>query len=203
MEVQEEGSVADLVARQGPRTLEEIAPQVDAVLDGLSLAHANGIIHRDIKPENILIDRYRRWRLSDFGIANALGDDKASASGTPAFAAPEQLLGEKQGVGADLFAVAGIVIYALTGALPFGGGDARAILAQQLAGKIDLDRFPPELSDWLRRALEAEPDRRFHDAASMRREWRDLTRELARQERRATRWSRWWRSIRRFFTKAR
>ncbi len=203
MEVQEEGSVADLVARQGPRTLAEIAPQVDAVLDGLSLAHSNGIIHRDIKPENILIDRYRRWRLSDFGIANALGDDKASASGTPAFAAPEQLLGEKQGVGADLFAVAGIVVFALTGTLPFGGGDARTILAQQLAGRIDLSRFPPELGDWLHRALEPEPDRRFHDAASMRREWRDLTRELARQERRATRWSRWWRSIRRFFTKPR
>lgn len=203
MEVQEEGSVADLVARQGPRTLAEIAPQVDAVLDGLSLAHANGIIHRDIKPENILIDRYRRWRLSDFGIANALGDDKASASGTPAFAAPEQLLGEKQGVGADLFAVAGIVIYALTGALPFGGGDARTILAQQLAGRVDRSQFPSELDDWLRRALEPEPDRRFQDAASMRREWRDLTHELARRERRATRWSRWWRSIRRFVTRRR
>jgi hypothetical protein len=37
----------------------------------------------------------------------------------------------------------------------------------------------------------------------MRREWRELTRELARQERRATRWTRWWRSIRRFFTKSR
>ena len=203
MEVQEEGSVADLVARQGPRTIAEIAPHVDAVLDGLALAHANGIIHRDIKPENILIDRYQQWRLSDFGIANALGDDKTGASGTPAFAAPEQLLGEAQGVGADLFAVAGIVIFALTGALPFGGGDARAILAQQLAKRVDLSVFPPELADWLRRALEPDPDRRFADAATMRREWRALTRELQRQERRATRWSRVWKSVRRFFTKPR
>jgi len=199
MELQEEGSVADLVAREGPRTIAEIAPQVNAVLDGLALAHANGIIHRDIKPENILIDRYRRWRLSDFGIAHALGDDKAGASGTPAFAAPEQLLGEAQGVAADLFAVAGIVVFALTGKLPFGGGDARTILAQQLAGTVDLSAFPPELADWLRRALQPEPERRFADATVMQREWRALTRELAAQERRATRWKRWWKALRRFF----
>jgi serine/threonine-protein kinase len=202
MELQEEGSVADLVARQGPRTLQEIAPQVDAVLDGLGLAHANGIIHRDIKPENILIDRYRRWRLSDFGIANAL-DDRMGASGTPAFAAPEQLLGEAQGVGADLFAVAGIVIFALTGALPFGAGDARTILAQQLAGRVDLSAFPPELADWLEKALKPEPDHRFADAAKMQRQWRSLTRELQRQERRATRWARWRKSVKRFFLKPR
>ncbi|MBM3906772.1 MAG: protein kinase [Gemmatimonadetes bacterium] len=203
MEVQEEGSVADLVARNGPRSIAEIAPQVDAVLDGLGQAHTNGIIHRDIKPENILIDRYRRWRLSDFGIANALGDDRVGASGTPAFAAPEQLLGEAQGVAADLFAVAGIVVFALTGKLPFGGGDARAILAQQLAGNVDLEQFPPELADWLRTALSADPEQRFRDAASMQREWRALTRELARQERHATRWTRWWNATRRFFLKPR
>ena len=197
MELQEEGSVAELVARQGPRSLAEIGPQVEAVLDGLGLAHANGIIHRDIKPENILIDRYRRWRLSDFGIANALGDDRTTASGTPAFAAPEQLLGEAQGVGADLFAVAGIVMFALTGELPFGGGDARTILAQQLAGKANLEAFPEELAQWLRRALQADPEKRFRDAASMQREWRVLTRTIAREQRRATRWTRWLARVRR------
>lgn len=199
MEVQEEGSVADLVARQGPRTLAEIAPQIDAVLDGLGQAHASGIIHRDIKPENVLIDRYRRWRLTDFGIANALGDDRVGASGTPAFAAPEQLLGEEQGVAVDLFAVAGIVVFALTGKLPFGGGDARTILAQQLAGKVDLSAFPPELAQWLKRALSPDPNGRFPDAEAMQREWRLLTRELARQARRGTRWARWWKSTKRFF----
>ena len=203
MELQEEGSVADLVSRQGPRTLHEIASQVDAVLDGLGLAHANGIIHRDIKPENVLIDRYRRWRVSDFGIANALGDDKTGDSGTPAFAAPEQLLGESQGVGADLFAVAGIVIFALTGKPPFGGGDARAVLAQQLAGRVDLSPFPPELATWLERALKPVPEKRFNDATAMQRSWRALTRELAQQERRATRWARWAKSVKRFLLKPR
>lgn len=199
MELEEEGSVADLITREGPRPLAEIASQVDAVLDGLAVAHANGIIHRDLKPENILIDRYRRWRIADFGIANAMGTAVAGASGTPAFAAPEQLLGEEQGVGTDLFAVAGIVIFALTGAPPFAGRDGPAILAAQLAGRVDLERFEEPLRGWLRRALAADRADRFADAAEMRAGWRAVVRAAQREERSQRRWARWVGPIRRLF----
>ncbi|MFI5310843.1 MAG: protein kinase [Gemmatimonadales bacterium] len=177
MELEDEGSVADLVRRMGARPLSELAPQVDSILDGLKVAHENGIIHRDLKPENILIDRYRRWRIADFGIANAMGEEWAGSSGTPAFAPPEQLLGEQQGVAADLFAVAAITYYALTGEAPFAGTDGRAILAQQLAGKVDVARFRPELAAWLRRGMNADPDKRFTDASEMQAEWRRVTLE--------------------------
>ncbi|MGH7653430.1 MAG: TonB-dependent receptor domain-containing protein [Gemmatimonadaceae bacterium] len=182
MELEEEGSVADLVRRMGPRPLSEVAPQIDLILDGLHAAHDNGIIHRDLKPENLLIDRYRRWRIADFGIANAMGEEWAGSSGTPAFAPPEQLLGEPQGVAADLFAVAAIVYFALTGAAPFVGEDGRAILAQQLAGSANLSRFHPALVEWLRKGLEADPDRRFADASEMQAEWRRVTREVLTHE---------------------
>jgi serine/threonine protein kinase/outer membrane receptor protein involved in Fe transport len=182
MELEEEGSVADLVRRMGPRPLSEVAPQIDLILDGLHAAHDNGIIHRDLKPENLLIDRYRRWRIADFGIANAMGEEWAGSSGTPAFAPPEQLLGEPQGVAADLFAVAAIVYFALTGAAPFVGEDGRAILAQQLAGSANLSRFHPALVEWLRKGLEADPDRRFTDASEMQADWRRVTREVLRHE---------------------
>ncbi len=176
MELEDEGSVADLVRRSGPRPLNEVAPQVTAILDGLKVAHENGIIHRDLKPENILIDRYRRWRIADFGIANAMGEEWAGSSGTPAFAPPEQLLGEQQGVAADLFAVAAITYYALTGAAPFTGDDGRAILAQQLAGKIDVSRFPTGLAEWFVRGMNADPDKRFADAEEMQAAWRRVSR---------------------------
>ncbi|HET8770622.1 MAG TPA: serine/threonine-protein kinase [Gemmatimonadaceae bacterium] len=199
MELEEEGSVADLVKRAGPRPFAEIAPQVDSVLDGLSVAHTAGIIHRDLKPENILIDRYRRWRIADFGIANALGSRVAGASGTPAFAAPEQLLGEEQGVGTDLFAVAGIVIFALTGRTPFAGDDGRTILAAQLAGRVDLatldEDFDDSLVEWLRRALAADPRDRFRDADAMRDAWRAVVKRVVREERRSQ--SGFWRFVRR------
>ncbi len=189
MELAEGGSVADLIARSGPRPLEEVATQIDLVLDGLAAGHAVGVIHRDLKPENILIDRYNRWEIADFGIANVTGEDNASASGTPSFAAPEQLLGETQGPAADCFAMAAIVVFVLTGEPPFGSGDAKAILARQLSGVVDLDRFPPEIGDWLRRGLSADPDERFADAAEMQAAWRGAA--LAERERKTSWWRQW------------
>jgi serine/threonine-protein kinase len=169
MELAEGGSVADLIARSGPRLLSEIAPQVDFILSGLSAAHSIGIIHRDLKPENVLIDRYRRWRLADFGIANLTGEEVAGASGTPAFAPPEQLLGEQQDAAADCFSLAAIVAYAMTGAPPFGDSDGPAILAREMRGEVDLSTYAPEIADWLRIGLAAAPEDRFQDAAAMQR----------------------------------
>jgi serine/threonine-protein kinase len=187
MELAEGGSVADLVAASGPRPFDEVAPQVDAILDALSAAHGNGIVHRDLKPENILIDRYRRWRITDFGIAKG-EDEPGGATGTPAFAAPEQLLGETQGPTVDLFAAAGIVAFALSGEPPFPGSDASSILAQQLANQFDERRFPTPVGAWLKRALDSDPARRFPDAATMQRAWRDVVSAMDRQSRRGDRW---------------
>ncbi|AHG90445.1 protein kinase [Gemmatirosa kalamazoonensis] len=180
MELAEGGSVADLVRRSGARKLAELAPQVEAALEGLAAAHAIGVIHRDLKPENVLIDRYRRWRLADFGIANALGEDSVGSSGTPAFAPPEQLLGEPQGPAADCFALAAIVYYALTAQPPFGEAGGPAVLARQLEGRVDLDGFEPAVADWLRRGLAADAEARFSDATEMQNAWRAVVDEVSR-----------------------
>jgi serine/threonine-protein kinase len=171
MELAEEGSLCNLVDNSGPRTLEEIAPQIELLLEGLGAAHSVGIIHRDIKPENVLIDRYHRWRLTDFGIANITGEAKSMGGGTPAFAAPEQLLNETQGPGTDLFSLAAIVAYALTGQPPFGDADTRTILARQLSSGFDDSVFPAPIGGWLRRAFNTDPDKRFEDAVEMKAGW--------------------------------
>jgi eukaryotic-like serine/threonine-protein kinase len=188
MELADEGSVASLVERSGPRTLEEIAPQIESLLDGLAAAHAVGIVHRDLKPENILIDRYGRWRMTDFGIANATGEDATGTTGTPAFAAPEQLLGEPHGAGVDYFALTAIVVFAMSGNPPFGDGDASVILSRQLAGSVDLSTFATPLAEWMRKGLMPVPDDRFRDAAEMKDAWRTAVRIVKRRERAA-----WWR----------
>jgi eukaryotic-like serine/threonine-protein kinase len=191
MELAEEGSVASLISRSGPRSLSEIAEPIEMVLEGLSAAHAAGIVHRDLKPENILIDRYRRWRITDFGIANVTGEEVAGTTGTPAFAAPEQLLGEPQGPAADLFAVAGIVVFALSGAPPFGDGEPQEILARQLSRRVDLSSYPAAVGDWLRTALSPNPDERFTGAGAMKDAWARAVRTALRRERSG--W--WWRSV--------
>jgi serine/threonine-protein kinase len=175
MELAEGGSVADLVKQMGARPLAEVATQVDAVLDALVAAHAIGIVHRDLKPENVLIDRYRRWRVADFGIANT-GDEVAGTSGTPAFAAPEQLLGEAQDTSVDLFSLAAILYFTMTATAPFGESDPKAILSRILGAKVDLSRFDPEIAKWLRRALSPIPADRFTDAFAMQQAWREAVR---------------------------
>ena len=87
----------------------EIARQLCA---GLSAAHEKGVLHRDLKPSNIMLDGRGRVRITDFGLAVA-GDESADGrevSGTPAYMAPEQLLGKGASVRSDLYAL-GLVLY--------------------------------------------------------------------------------------------
>ena len=191
MELAESGSVADLVARSGARPLAEVAPQIDEVLSGLAAAHAIGIVHRDLKPENILIDRYRRWRIADFGIANPAGEELTGASGTPAFSPPEQLLGEPQEATADCFSLAAIVAFVLSGAPPFGEADSKTILARELKNDLDLSGYAPEIASWLARGLASDPESRFPDATSMQDGWREAAGAVLERERRVP----WWRRL--------
>ena len=203
MELAEGGSVADLVARAGARALAEVAPQIDSVLSGLVAAHAVGIVHRDLKPENILIDRYRRWRIADFGIANPAGEEATGASGTPAFSPPEQLLGEPQEAAADCFSLAAIAAFVMSGAPPFGEGDSKVILARELSGALDVSRYAPEIGEWLQRGLAPAADDRFVDASAMQDNWRIAAGAVLERERRIPWWKRifgseegtegWWR----------
>ncbi len=193
MELAEGGSVADHVKRQGPRPLAEVAPQVDSVLDALAAAHAIGVIHRDMKPENVLIDRYRRWRVADFGIANIAGEESAGASGTPAFAAPEQLLGETQDASADCFSLAAVLYFALTGKAPFGEGETNVILARIIGGHVDVSMLDEVIGSWMKKALASAPGDRFADAPAMQAAWREAVRGVLDKDRSTP----WWR---RFFS---
>lgn len=195
MEVAESGSVAQLVSRAGPRSISEIASQVDSLLDGLKAAHVIGVVHRDLKPENILIDRYNRWRITDFGVANAFGEKTQGGVGTLGFAAPEQLLNEGVGPQADYFGLAGIVLFVLTGLPPFVGDDAKVVVANQIAEQlnpeIDLDIIPSGVLEWIQIGLAPAPADRFSDLDAMKRSWRVAARSGMRRERARKWWKGW------------
>jgi eukaryotic-like serine/threonine-protein kinase len=192
MELAESGSVASLIARGGGQQVVDIATQVDGILDALEAAHAVGIVHRDLKPENVLIDRNDRWRLTDFGIAHGPGStERHGGTGTPEFAAPEQIMGEAQGSSVDLFALGAIIAFTVTGRTPFGTGDARVIVARQLKGDIDLDGVAPQLQAFLRRALAPQAELRFGDATEMRASWHAVLDEIQDDADRGQWWTRW------------
>jgi len=88
---------------------------------GLAAAHAQGVLHRDLKPANIMIDGRGEVRIMDFGLA-AVAQDLQGAeirNGTPAYMAPEQLVGREVSVQSDIYAL-GLVLYEMfTGKPPF------------------------------------------------------------------------------------
>jgi serine/threonine-protein kinase len=118
--------------------------------------------------------------VADFGIASAFAEEYAGASGTPSFAAPEQLLGEPQGPGVDLFAAAAIVYFAITGRPPYAGTDGPSVLAQQLQHKLDLTGLGADLAAWLQRGLAADAAARFSDAIAAQQAWRHVVRYVSR-----------------------
>src|SRR5437899_10924788 len=83
----------------------------------------------------MLIEPDGRLRITDFGLALALRGERfggaSSRSGTPQFAAPEQLLGERVDQRADLYSLAAVGYYALLGRTPFQGITPEVVLATQ------------------------------------------------------------------------
>jgi eukaryotic-like serine/threonine-protein kinase len=173
MELIDGPSLAQLVARDGPLPLDRVLRILREGLSALAHAHAMGLVHRDIKPENLLIASDGSLQITDFGLALALRQKfggATSQSGTPQFASPEQLLGERVDQRSDLYSLAAVAYYALLGRPPFPGLTPEQVLARQTTDQLPAaieqrEDVSQELRDVLDRALRADPGARFGSAA--------------------------------------
>jgi len=131
-------TVRELLDTRGRLSVASTLAVARQLVDALAVAHDAGIIHRDVKPENALLDDDGVLKVMDFGIAR-LADENSNRTqagmvlGTPAYMAPEQLLGETVDARSDLYAV-GVVMYeCLTGELPFSGASPIAMISRVLS----------------------------------------------------------------------
>jgi serine/threonine protein kinase len=90
-----DGSLEEWIARQGPLDVADVVRLGVQIASGLAAAHQRGIVHRDLKPANILLENgLERARITDFGIARAVGDVGVTSAGivigTPLYMSPEQ-----------------------------------------------------------------------------------------------------------------
>jgi len=147
---------------------------------GLAAAHAAGIVHRDFKPANVLLGGDGRARVTDFGLARPLPAGSAEVAswgsevtltgpgqikGTPAYMAPEQLLGGNVDARADQFSFAVALYEALYGARPFAGESLGSLVDQVLhaepAPPPKDSRVPAAIGAAVMRALSRKRELRF------------------------------------------
>jgi tetratricopeptide (TPR) repeat protein len=171
-----EGETLKVRIAKGQLRIDEAIRIAIQVADGLSEAHAHGIIHRDIKPANIMITPRGDVKILDFGLAKLLGQTlltkSGSTIGTAAYMSPEQARGEKVDERTDIWSV-GVVLYEmLAGRRPFGGEFEQAMLyeivhEQPKPLKEYRKDVPDELVKIVSRALEKDVAKRYESFQKM------------------------------------
>jgi hypothetical protein len=173
---------APLTAPEDSRKLLDIAVQI---ADGLSAAHAAGVVHRDLKPDNILVTKDRRAKILDFGVAkqqSAVNGDATRALtmtapgavvGTVAYMSPEQAQGRQLDCRSDQFSF-GLILYELAAGKRAFRRDSAAETMTAII-RDEAEPLPPAIPAPVRWAIERclakDPDQRYDST-------RDLYREL-------------------------
>jgi tetratricopeptide (TPR) repeat protein len=170
--------------KAAPRAPREVLHQFALAGEGLWAAHQAGLVHRDFKPENVLVSHDGQVRVTDFGLARSSSEAllltrpalaasarlpltpitlEGAVMGTPAYMAPEQLLGRPTDSRTDQFSFAVALYEALFGARPFDGGTLAELAAAIAKGEVK--PAPPGSPRWMRepllRSLKANPLERW------------------------------------------
>ncbi|MDD5448253.1 MAG: Stk1 family PASTA domain-containing Ser/Thr kinase [Actinomycetota bacterium] len=169
-------TLKDIIIENGPLLPERAIEIAIAICSALEAAHKQGIVHRDIKPQNVTVTRSNQIKVTDFGIARAVGDSAMTQTGTimgtAQYISPEQAQGQSADPRSDLYSL-GIVLYEmLTGRVPFDGETPVAIAYKHVRedplppSMLNPD-IPPELEAVVMKALAKNPDNRYQSAPEM------------------------------------
>jgi len=146
MEYAEGGELFNYIIEKGALTEDECRNIFQQIIDGIYYLHRMGICHRDLKPENILFDtkKKKRIKIIDFGLSNLYiysekkKDFLETPCGSPGYAPPEMILGEKyDGIMTDIWSC-GIILYAMMfGCLPFDDYEEEKLYRKIIEGKYE------------------------------------------------------------------
>jgi serine/threonine protein kinase len=156
---------------------------VGALCRALAYAHTRqregqplGIVHRDVTPQNVLISREGEVKLTDFGIAKAIGRSEKSATGIIkgkfAYMSPEQSMGTELDARSDLFSVGTLLYVLTTGRKPFEAPNDVEVIQRVRKARYEkpteiLKTFNPEVERFIVRALRTDRSKRWQTAEQM------------------------------------
>ena len=197
-----------LIDRFGPVPAERAIHLLQQVCASLEDAHQNGLVHRDIKPANVVISRFgSAWdfvKVLDFGLVKLEGarqNDESvrltaagSASGTPAFMAPEVALEQATDHRVDIYSVGCLAYWLVTGKLVFEGSAAMKVMFAHAhtpptppSARSELP-IPPALEALILECLEKDPKQRPPSAAVLQSRLHEIPVATAWTRERAERW---------------
>jgi len=158
-------SLAEILGDQGSLSVAEVAALGTQIASAIAVAHASGIVHRDIKPGNILITDSGIAKITDFGIARAVGDvtitQTGMFAGTPAYLAPEVARGSEPTSASDVFSFGATLYDAVEGGPPFPERQNQLALLRLVAeGIVQPPKQAGALTSLLMHLLRPEPDDR-------------------------------------------
>lgn len=173
-----------VAARSGgaPLPAGVVADVLAQAAEALGAAHARGIVHRDVKPGNLLLTADGNVKVTDFGIAHAIGatvTDDGKVAGTAQYMSPEQAMGDAVGPTSDVYSLAVVGYQLLTGHTPFEGPPGAVALAHVQALPPPLPaNVPADLRELLDRCLSKRPQARPADGTVLADELRGLRSSL-------------------------
>lgn len=172
-------SLKDLLEREPRLPLAQAVDIARQVAEGLSYAHARGVVHRDIKPGNILIDATGHVYIADFGLAfarSSVSSVRRTAAGTsvgsPLYMSPEQAAGEEEvDARSDIYSLGCVLFEMLAGGPPFQGQGAREVMRRHITAPPPSLRsrradVPPMLDAAIQKALAKDPADRYATAGA-------------------------------------
>lgn len=161
-------SLAELI-RRGALPVHRAIDIASQMANGLADAHSHNIAHRDIKPSNVMLTASGQAKIVDFGLAHVVSASTASQvgiSGTIAYMAPEQAMGEMADHRCDIWALGVVLAEMLTGANPFHRETIPAILLAVLNDPpANIDALHPALQPIIYRALSKDAKSRYASCA--------------------------------------
>jgi serine/threonine protein phosphatase PrpC len=159
-------SMEELIARQHRIPPDLARTYLDQLLSAMVYAGKKGLVHRDINPANIMVSKDHRIKLIDFGLACPVGTDDFHMGGNLHYLAPEVFDGEPADFRSDLFSLGITAFHMVTGRLPWGAADSAELMKQIRHQPLpdpgqQMKHLPDSLRQFILKACEKDPDRRF------------------------------------------